>query len=72
MQRSDWIVIGLVLVVDLLAIIAIALLTVLVEGSVWLQFVIMLGYVCRDPDRGLLGSSCARGYIGGARRRWGE
>ncbi len=42
MQRSDWIVIGLVLVVDLLAIIAIALLTVLVEGSVWLQFVIML------------------------------
>ena len=41
MQRSDWIVIGIVLVVDLLAIIAIAILVVL-EGPVWLQFVIML------------------------------
>ena len=41
MQRSDWIVIGIVLVVDLLAIIAIGLLVVL-EGPVWLQFVIML------------------------------
>jgi len=41
MQRSDWIVIGIVLVVDLLAIIAIGLLAPL-EGPVWLQFVIML------------------------------
>ncbi len=41
MKRSDWIVIGIVLVVDLLAIIAIALLTLL-EGPVWLKFVIML------------------------------
>jgi Kef-type K+ transport system membrane component KefB len=41
MQRSDWVVIGIVLVVDLLAIIAIAILTVL-AGPVWAQFVIML------------------------------
>jgi disulfide bond formation protein DsbB len=41
LKRSDWIVIGIVLVVDLLAIIAIALLTLL-EGPVWLKFVIML------------------------------
>ncbi len=41
MKRSDWIVIGIVLVVDLLAIIAIGLLVVL-AGPVWLEFVIML------------------------------
>jgi hypothetical protein len=41
MKRSDWVVIGIVLVLNLPAIVAIALLTLL-EGPVWLKFGIML------------------------------
>jgi hypothetical protein len=42
MQRSDWLVIGIVLALDLLATIAISLLTVLAGGPVWLEFVLVL------------------------------
>ena len=41
MQRSDWIVIGVVLVLDVISTIAIAVITLL-AGPTWLEFVIML------------------------------
>lgn len=41
MQRSDWIVIGIVLVLDAVGITAIALITLL-AGPVWLEFVLVL------------------------------
>ena len=41
MQRSDWIVIGIVLVLDAAGITAIALITLL-AGPVWLEFVLVL------------------------------
>ena len=41
MQRSDWIVIGVVLVLDVISTIAIAVITLL-AGPIWLEFVIML------------------------------
>jgi hypothetical protein len=41
LQRSDWIVIGVVLVLDVISTIAIAVITLL-AGPTWLEFVIML------------------------------
>ena len=41
MQRSDWIVIGVVLVLDVISTIAIAVITLL-AGPTWLEFVVML------------------------------
>ena len=41
MQSSDWIVIGVVLVLDVISTIAIAVITLL-AGPTWLEFVIML------------------------------
>jgi Kef-type K+ transport system membrane component KefB len=41
LQRSDWIVIGVVLILDVISTIAIAIITLL-AGPVWLEFVVML------------------------------
>ena len=44
MQRNDWIVIGVVFALDAVAIIAIAIITLL-AGPVWLEFVIVMAMV---------------------------
>jgi hypothetical protein len=41
LQSSDWIVIGVVLVLDVISTIAIAVITLL-AGPTWLEFVVML------------------------------
>ena len=44
MQRNDWMVIGVVLALDALALVAIAIITVL-AGPEWLEFAIVMAMV---------------------------